>query len=105
MAVGSTALARAREEITSKSRQLSQLRGSSHVAAAGTGAIIVASGAAAGVLDAKVPEIAGVKPSIAGGLVIATAGFFMKSPKALNVATGMLTPHAYQAAFDAAVSR
>ena len=98
---GSTALARAREQISSLSKRANQLRGASHVQAATNGAIVVASSAAAGALDAAVPEIAGVKPSLGGGLILAGAGFAMKSPKVLYASAGMLSPHAYEATKDA----
>jgi hypothetical protein len=94
------AISKWRASAMSKASQLSNIRGSSHIQAATTGAITLAASGAAGVLDAKVGEIQGVKPSIAAGLVAATGGVLTRSPKLLNVATGCLAPHAYMAAFD-----
>lgn len=87
-----------------KARQLADLKGSGHVKAAGNAGIIVAAAGAAGVLDAKVGEVAGVKPSIAAGLVTATAGLITKSPRLVYGAAGMLAPAAYEASYDWASS-
>lgn len=100
--MASTALARAKEQISSLSKRASQLRGSSPVQAGMNGAIVVGSAAAAGALDAAVPDLMGVKPSLAAGLVAAGVGFAMKSPKVILSSAGMLAPHAYLAANDAA---
>jgi hypothetical protein len=94
------AISKWRASAMSKASQLSNIRGSSHIQAATTGAITLAASGAAGVLDAKVGEVQGVKPSIAAGLVAATGGVLTRSPKLLQVATGCLAPHAYMAAFD-----
>ena len=102
--MASTALARAKEQISSLSRRASQLRSSSPTQAAMNGGIVVGSAAVAGALDAAVPDVMNVKPSLAAGLVAAGAGFAMKSPKLILASAGMLAPHAYQAANDAVVN-
>jgi hypothetical protein len=100
--MASTALARAKDQISSLSKRAAQLRGSSPAQAGMNAGIVVGSAAAAGALDAAVPDVMGVKPSLAAGLVLVGAGFAMKSPKAILSASGMLAPHAYLAANDAA---
>lgn len=95
---GSTAIARARAALSARSSQIAALK--APAATLGNGGIMLAGSAAAGVLDAKVGEVAGVKPSIAGGFALAGAGIAMRSPKAIYAASGMLAPHAYQTAYD-----
>jgi hypothetical protein len=102
--MASTALARAKEQISSLSRRANQLRGSSPVQAGMNAGIVVGSAAAAGALDAVVPDVMGVKPSLGAGLILAGAGFATKSPKLIMSSAGMLAPHAYLAANDAASS-
>jgi hypothetical protein len=100
--MASTALARAKEQISSLSKRASQLRSSSPVQAGMNAGIVVGSAAAAGALDAALPDLMGVKPSLGAGLILAGAGFAMKSPKMILSSAGMLAPHAYMAANDAA---
>lgn len=89
-----------RDSAMSKARQLSDLKGTSHVKAATNAAMVQAGAAGAAMLDAKVGEIQGVKPSIAGGLVTATAGFLTRSPKLIYAASGALAPHTYNAVLE-----
>ena len=100
--MSSTSMVKARA--AGLSRKLAEINSSAVPRAVGGAAIVTGSAFAAGYLDRKAPEIAGQRPSVALGIAAAVAGVATKSPKIIQVASGMLAPFAYQAGAQAADS-
>lgn len=98
MAAG--ALARYRERTTTLSRKLRDAEGIT-MAGAAASTVQLASGAAlAAVADAKLPEVAGQRPSTAVAFALFGIGIATKSGTAIRAAQGALCPLVYEAVYD-----
>lgn len=91
-----------KSQLAARSKQISDLRNGSVPQAIGAAAIVDGAAFAAGFVDTKVGDIGGMKPSIVAGVAAATAGVILKSPKAIQAASGLLAPVAYNAGVQAA---
>jgi hypothetical protein len=100
--MASTAIARARAQVSGLTRKLTEERGTSYMGAAMTTATVGAGAFGAGYADASIGEIAGQRPSLVLGLAGAFGGVVMKSPMTVKAAAGALAINGYQAGFEAA---
>jgi hypothetical protein len=73
-------------------------------AAIGSAAIVDGAAFAAGFADDRLPEVAGLRPSVAAGIASAAIGIATKSSRAVQVASGLLAPFAYEAGKQASQS-
>jgi hypothetical protein len=100
--MGALTLSQAREIAANRSKQLSEFRSKAHVSAATGGAVTLAGTFTAGFVDERFGAIGGMRPSAGAGIAIGLGGLFMKSPKMVNAATGLLAPTVYDAGRQAA---
>lgn len=90
--------------LAARGKQITELRKGSVPQALGSAAIVDGSAFAAGFADAYIGEIGGIAPSVAAGVAAAAAGVAMKSPRAIQAASGLLANAAYKAGIQAAES-
>ena len=100
--MASAAIAKYKDQIAAKTRKIADLSGGSVARAGGNAAIALTAAFVGGVADEYAEGKLPVEPSIGTGLIVGTAGVFMKSPRAIQAATGLLAPAAHDLGRQAA---
>lgn len=89
-----------RERSTRLARQLADAQGITYSGAIGGTVNVLGGTALAAVADAKLPELAGQRPSTGVAAALFTIGLVTKSGVAIRAAQGALAPMVYEAVYE-----